>query len=67
MPRPTKAYRRQRLQASAAWKRGEKEEAYKLWEQAAKSLKEHREKKKSKNQPGPEAVESPASEDQESS
>ncbi|MGD2109293.1 MAG: hypothetical protein PVI86_07860 [Phycisphaerae bacterium] len=50
MPRPTKAFRRQRLSASAAWKRGEKQEAYKLWEQAAAGLREHREKKRNKKQ-----------------
>ena len=49
MPRPTKTFRRQRLNAAAAWKRGDKKEAYKLWEKAAAALKEHREKKRNKN------------------
>ena len=48
MPRPTKAIRRQKLNAAAAWKRGEKEEAYKLWAAAAAALKEHQEKKRTK-------------------
>ena len=51
MPRPTKAFRRQKINAAAAWKRGEKAEAYKLWEQAAASLKEFQAKKRNKNKP----------------
>ncbi len=51
MPRPTKTFRRQRLSAAAAWKRGDKKEAYQLWEKAAAALKEHREKKRDKNKP----------------
>ncbi len=51
MPRPTKTFRRQRLSAAAAWKRGDKKEAYQLWEKAAAGLKEHREKKRNKNKP----------------
>ena len=48
MPRPTKGFRRQRLNAIVAWKRGDKKEAYKLWETAAAALKEHRAKKRNK-------------------
>ncbi len=48
MPRPTKAFRRQKINAAAAYKRGEKEEAYKLWEKASASLKEHTESKRNK-------------------
>ena len=48
MPRPTKTFRQKKLSAAAAWKRGEKKEAYKLGEEAAKSLKEHRAKKHQK-------------------
>lgn len=48
MPRPTKALKRQRLNAAEAWKRGEKKEAYDLWAKAAAGLKEHREKKVNK-------------------
>ena len=48
MPRPTKTFRQKKLSAAAAWKRGEKKEAYKLWEEAAKSLNEHRAKKHQK-------------------
>ena len=51
MPRPTKAFHRMRLNAAAAWKRGDKEEAYKLWEKAAAGQKEHRDKKRNKNKP----------------
>ena len=48
MPRPTKVFSRQRASAALAWKRGEKQEAYKLWEGAAKGLKEHYAKKHNK-------------------
>ena len=50
MPRPTKAFRRQRVNATIAWRRGEKVEAYKLWEAAAASSKAHLAKKKNKKQ-----------------
>ena len=49
MPRPNKAFRRQKINAAIAWKRGDKKEAYKLWEQAAKGTKEHRAAKHHKN------------------
>lgn len=49
MPRPTKAFKRQRVNAAEAWKRGEKKEAYDLWAKAAQGLKEHQAKKKNKN------------------
>jgi hypothetical protein len=55
MPRPTKAFRRQKVNAAAAYKRGDRKEAYKLWEQAAKSLKEVRSAKKKRHQKQPEA------------
>ncbi len=48
MPRPTKALRRIKVNAAIAWNRGEKKEAYGLWEKAAAGLKEHREKKRNK-------------------
>lgn len=51
MPRPTKAYRRTRMQAAVEWKRGDKKEAYKLWEKAASSLREHHAKKHNKKKP----------------
>ncbi len=62
MPRPTKAFRRQKVSAAAAFKRGDKKEAYKLWEEAAASLKEHHAKKHNKNKPaeGAESSESKA-------
>lgn len=50
MPRPTKAFKRQRVNAAAAWKRGERKEAYDLWEKAAKGMKEHLAKKRNKKQ-----------------
>lgn len=56
MPRPTKAFHRQRVNAAAAWKRGEKTEAYKLWEAAASSLKEHAEKKRNKKKKAADAA-----------
>lgn len=59
MPRPTKAFRRIKLNAAEAWKKGEKAEAYKLWEQAAKSYKEHRDKKRNKKKQA-ESAEQPA-------
>lgn len=48
MPRPTKAFRRQKINAAIAFKRGDRKEAYQLWEKAAASLKEHRAKKRTK-------------------
>jgi hypothetical protein len=48
MPRPTKAFKRQRTNAAAAWKRGERKEAYDLWRKAAKGLQEHQAKKRNK-------------------
>lgn len=62
MPRPTKAFKRQKVNAAIAWKKGERKEAYELWEKAAKGMAEHRAKKKSKNKsaeaapPPPEAA-----------
>ena len=51
MPRPTKAFRQKRLAAATAWKRGDKKEAYTLWETAAASAKEHLAKKHNKKKP----------------
>ncbi|MBI4717809.1 MAG: hypothetical protein HY763_08405 [Planctomycetes bacterium] len=48
MPRPTKAFRRQKINAAIAFKRGDRKEAYQLWEKAAASLKAHRDKKRTK-------------------
>ena len=56
MPRPTKAFRRHKINAAIAFKRGEKKEAYDLWAKADKSLKEHREKKCHKKKKAAEAV-----------
>ncbi len=57
MPRPTKAFRRQKIEAAAAWKRGEKKEAYGLWAKAAAALKEHQEKKRNKKKAAVEGAE----------
>ena len=57
MPRPTKAFHRMRLNAATAWKRGDKTEAYKLWEKAAAGQKEHHAKKNNKNKPEEAAAE----------
>ena len=48
MPRPTKAIRRQRLSAASAYKRGDRKEAYKLWQAASDALKAHHAKKQNK-------------------
>lgn len=66
MPRPTKAFRRQKINAAIAWKRGEKEEAYKLWEKASASLKEHQAKKHNKKKPSEAAESAESSESAES-
>ncbi len=59
MPRPTKVFRRQKVNAAIEWKRGNRKEAYELWEKAAQSLKEHREKKRNKNKAKPSGGEAP--------
>jgi colicin import membrane protein len=56
MPRPTKAFRRQKINAAIAYKRGDKTEAYKLWEQAATSTKEHGYQKRNKKKIAAEAA-----------
>jgi len=60
MPRPTKAFRRQKVNAAAAWKRGDRKEAYELWEKAAKGLKEVRAKKHDKKKQAAEGDAAPA-------
>jgi hypothetical protein len=59
MPRPNKTFRRQKINAAIAWKRGDKKEAYELWEKAAKGTKDHRAEKRNKNKPAEDAGESP--------
>lgn len=54
MPRPIKAFKRQKVQAAVAWKKGEKKEAYALWEKAAAGRKAHLTKKKTKAPPAAE-------------
>ena len=51
MPRPTKAFKRMKINAAVAFKRGDKTGAYKLWEKAAAGMKDHREKKRNKKKP----------------
>ena len=60
MPRPTKAFRRQRADAAIEWKRGNKKEAYELWEKAAQGLKEHQAKKLNKEKKAEPTAEDPA-------
>ena len=60
MPRPTKAFRRQKVNAAIAYKRGDRKEAYQLWEKAAVATREHREKKRNKNKAAAESGETPA-------
>lgn len=48
MPRPTKAFRRMKVNAAAAYKRGDRKEAYELWQKASDGLKEHQAKKRNK-------------------
>ena len=56
MPRPTKAIRRQLVNAGIAWKKGDRKEAAKLWANADKTRKEVQVKKK-KGKVGRDAVE----------
>lgn len=62
MPRPNKALRRQKINAAAAWKRGDRKEAYQLWKKASDALREMREKKRTRHQQKeePAATEAPA-------
>jgi len=46
VPRPSKAIKRQRVNAATAWKKGEREEARKLWTAAAAARNELQIKKK---------------------
>lgn len=45
-----------KIQAAISYKRGEKKEAYKLWEKAAAGIKEHRAKKHNKNKTADESA-----------
>jgi len=51
MPRPTKAFRRQKVNAASEFKKGNRKEAYQLWEKAAQGLKDHQAKKRNKKKP----------------
>ena len=46
MPRPNKAIRRQKVDAASEWKKGNREEAHKLWAEADKARKELQAKKR---------------------
>ena len=46
MPRPNKAIRRQKVNAASEWKKGNREEAQKLWAEADKARKELQAKKR---------------------
>jgi hypothetical protein len=59
MPRPSKAVRRQKVNAGIAFRKGDQEEAYKLWAKAAATRRELQAKKK-KNQQGKPAETPPA-------
>lgn len=48
MPRPTKAFRRQKTSAAELYKKGDRKEAYAMWAKAAAAMKDHREKKVNK-------------------
>jgi len=48
MPRPTKAFRRQKTSAAELYKKGERKEAYAMWEKASAAMKAHLEKKRNK-------------------
>lgn len=54
MPRPNKAVRRQKINAAIAWKKGDRKEAWTLWDKADKARKELQAKKLPKK-PEPEA------------
>jgi hypothetical protein len=45
-----------KINAAIAYKRGDRQEAYKLWAKAAAALKEHQEKKRNKHKPAEEAA-----------
>lgn len=48
MPRPNKTFSRIKAEAGSAWKRGERKEAYTLWEKAAAGIKELHDKSQNK-------------------
>ena len=54
MPRPNKATRRQKINAAIAYKRGDRKEAYDLWRKASDTLREMRQKKRTRHLAKPE-------------
>ena len=54
MPRPSKTVHRQKIAAGLEWKKGNREEAKKLWADADKARKELQAKKRNKNKPAEE-------------
>lgn len=55
MPRPTKAYRRQKVNAAKEWAKGNKAEARKLWKTASDALRTKRTAKRTRHAPKPAA------------
>ena len=60
MPRPNKTMRRQKMNAAIAYKRGDRKEAYTLWQKASTSLKELRQNKRTRHAAKPEEATSEA-------
>jgi len=56
MPRPAKTSNRQRINASIEFKKGNKKEAYALWQKAADARKERRDAKRNKKKRAAEAA-----------
>ena len=59
--RKTKELKRTRKQAGIQFRKGKKEEAYKLWGEAAKGYKDRNDKRKAKKSGKTAAAETPAS------
>jgi len=51
VPRPNKTVRRQKINAGLEWKKGNRQEAYKLWADADKARKEVQAKKQKSKKP----------------
>ena len=51
MPRPSKTVHRQKIAAGLEWKKGNREEALKMWNEADKARKELQAKKHNKKKP----------------
>jgi len=62
MPRPNKAVRRQKINAAIAWKKGDRKQAWTLWEKADKARKDLQAKKRPKK-PEPQTDSQPSDAD----